>query len=134
MRANRAVDTQPEQAVRSAIHRMGLRFRKHAQPLKGLRCRADVVFPCEKVAVFVDGCFWHSCPTHGNVPQDIGGYWHAKLRRNAERDRRNNEILEGAGWLVIRCWEHDDPKLAAASIRSAVLARRATPATQPDLS
>lgn len=125
MQGNRARDTRPEQAVRSALHRLGLRFRKHTQPLKGLRCQADAVFSREKVAVFVDGCFWHGCPTHGNVPNDSNGYWAAKLSRNIERDLRNNNALESAGWLVLRYWEHEDPSAVATSVRSAVLERRA---------
>lgn len=110
--------------MRSSMHRLGLRFRKHAQPLKGLRCQADAVFPREKVAVFVDGCFWHGCPEHGRVPADPGGYWAAKLGRNMERDRRNIDALESAGWLPLRYWEHEDPASIAVDVQKAVLARR----------
>src|SRR4051812_23036418 len=78
MQGNRAFDTRPERSVRSAVHSLGLRFRKHAQPIKDLRCTADIVFPREQVAVFIDGCFWHGCPNHGRVPKDQNGYWAAK--------------------------------------------------------
>jgi DNA mismatch endonuclease, patch repair protein len=90
-----------------------------------LRCRADVVFPRERVAVFIDGCFWHCCPTHGNVPQDPNGYWARKLGRNVERDRRNERALKAAGWLVLRIWEHDDVGGAALAVQAAVISRRA---------
>jgi DNA mismatch endonuclease (patch repair protein) len=129
MQGNRARDTRPEQAARSALHRLGLRFRKHAQPLKGLRCQADAVFPREKVAVFVDGCFWHGCPEHGRVPSDKNGYWAAKLGRNMERDQRNNKALGDAGWLVLRYWEHEDPTQIALDVQAAVSRRRAQAAT-----
>jgi DNA mismatch endonuclease (patch repair protein) len=125
MQGNRGQDTGPEQAIRSALHRHGLRFRKHASPLRGLRCQVDAVFSREKVAVFVDGCFWHGCPEHGRVPKDRNGYWAAKLGRNMERDQRNNKALSDAGWLVLRYWEHEDPAQVALDVRSAVLSRRA---------
>jgi DNA mismatch endonuclease, patch repair protein len=82
------------------------------------------VFRRERVAIFVDGCFWHSCPTHGNVPRDPDGYWAAKLKRNIERDIRNNRDLESAGWLVLRIWEHDDPEAAADRVQRALRERR----------
>lgn len=125
MQGNRAQDTRPELAVRSSLHRLGLRFHKHAQPLKGLRCKADVVFPREKVAVFVDGCFWHGCSEHGRVPSDRNGYWAAKLGRNMERDQRNNKALAAAGWLALRYWEHEDPGRVSLDVQAAVLRRRA---------
>lgn len=125
MQGNRGRDTRPEQAVRSALHRLGLRFRKHARPLKGLPCQADAVFPREKVAVFVDGCFWHGCPQHGRIPKDRNGYWAAKLGRNMERDERNNRALAEAGWLALRYWEHEDLARIALDVRTVVLRRRA---------
>jgi DNA mismatch endonuclease (patch repair protein) len=95
------------------------------QPLRGLRCQADAIFPRERVAVFVDGCFWHGCPEHGRVPNDRNGYWAAKLGRNMERDLRNNDALAAAGWLVLRFWEHEDPPQVAREVHTAVLRRRA---------
>jgi DNA mismatch endonuclease (patch repair protein) len=129
MQGNRAQDTRPELAVRSALHKLGLRFRKHAQPLKGLRCQADVIFPREKVAVFVDGCFWHGCPDHGRVPSDRNGYWAAKLGGNMERDQRNNKALSAAGWLALRYWEHEDPGRISLDVQAVVLRRRDQAAT-----
>lgn len=125
MQGNQARDTRPEIRVRSALHRSGLRFRKHARPVPELRCQADVVFPREKIAVFIDGCFWHGCPEHANVPHDSNGYWVAKLGRNIERDLRNNKALAVAGWLVLRYWEHEDASKVAVEVRAAILAQRA---------
>src|ERR1043165_3463715 len=96
MQANRG-ETRPEVALRSELHRRGFRFRKHAAPLKNLRCRADIVFPAAKVAVFVDGCFWHVCPKHGTFPKSNADWWKLKLERNQARDRRNDAALAGAG-------------------------------------
>lgn len=124
MQGNRGRDTKPERLLRSALHRLGLRFRKDLAPITSLKCRADVVFPRERVAIFVDGCFWHCCPQHGNVPRDRNGYWAAKLRRNAERDLRNNHVLGSEGWLVMRFWEHEDPLVAAEKVRVAVQERQ----------
>jgi DNA mismatch endonuclease (patch repair protein) len=120
MRGNRGTDTRPEIVLRSALHRIGLRFRKHVAPIPAVRCRADVVFRRQRVAVFVDGCFWHQCPQHGVRPETNKGYWAEKLRRNVERDRRNEAELEAHGWTVIRVWEHDDPLDAAHRIAETV--------------
>lgn len=125
MQGNRGKDSGPELAVRSAMHRLGLRFRKHTQPLKGLRCEADAVFRRERIAVFIDGCYWHGCREHGRIPSDTNGYWAAKLGRNMERDIRNNRALSEAGWLPLRYWEHEDPIQVAEEVRALVLERRA---------
>lgn len=117
MRGNRGSDTRPEVALRSELHRRGLRFRKGVVPPgSGARCRADVVFISARVAVFVDGCFWHRCPDHGTRPRTNVGYWRAKLDRNVERDRANDAALAAARWRVVRVWEHEDPAEAAARI------------------
>jgi len=118
MQSNRCVDTKPEVRLRSALHRRGLRFRKHTRPVQALRCTADVVFPTERVAVFVDGCFWHSCPQHGTRPKKNGDWWNAKLDRNVERDRRNDDQLAAEGWCVVRIWEHQPVDEAAALVQS----------------
>lgn len=123
MRGNRSRDTRPEVAVRSALHRRGLRFRKNVRPIAGLRCSADVVFPTSRIAVFVDGCFWHRCPVHGTQPSTNATYWSAKLDRNVERDRRADQALAAAGWLVIRVWEHEPPDQAAERVAVVVRAR-----------
>jgi DNA mismatch endonuclease (patch repair protein) len=117
MQGNRGSDTRPEVMLRSALHRRGLRFRKGVVPPRsGVRCRADVVFPAARVVVFVDGCFWHRCPEHGTRPRTNAAYWQAKLDRNVARDRANDESLAGAGWRVVRIWEHEDPDNAAERI------------------
>jgi DNA mismatch endonuclease, patch repair protein len=116
MQGNRSRDTRPEVAIRSAVHRRGLRFRKHIAPFPGLRCTADLVFPRERIAVFVDGCFWHGCAQHGKRPSTNSAYWTAKISRNAERDLHNTEALRAAGWTVLRLWEHEQPAAAAARI------------------
>lgn len=123
MVGNRGSDTTPERALRSALHSRGLRFFKNRRPA-GLNCRADVVFATERVAVFVDGCFWHRCPIHGVAPRTNADYWTPKLDRNVARDRRNDEALRSAGWEVVRVWEHEQPDRAAAYIAENVLARR----------
>jgi DNA mismatch endonuclease (patch repair protein) len=93
-----------------------MRYRKHVRPDPLLRCTADVVFSRERLAIFVDGCFWHGCPQHGRKPARNSGYWSAKLDRNAARDARNNALLEENGWTVVRAWEHEDPRDVAARI------------------
>lgn len=106
MQANRS-DSAVERALRSALHRRGLRFRKHVNVVPGLRCRPDVVFTCPRVAVFVDGCFWHCCPLHGTQAKANGEWWRTKLAANVARDRRNDAALRRAGWTVLRVWEHE---------------------------
>ena len=123
MQGNRAVDTLPELALRSELHRRGYRFRKAAAPVKGMRCRADIVFARARVAVFVDGCFWHRCPEHGTSPRTNSDYWQVKLDRNVARDRRNDDALAASGWAVVRVWEHEDV-LDAADRIEATLDRR----------
>jgi DNA mismatch endonuclease (patch repair protein) len=120
MQGNRGRDTSPEVRLRSVLHRRGLRFRKHVAPLAGLRCQADLVFPGARVAVFVDGCFWHGCPVHGRTPRSNTDYWQAKIERNRRRDERNNGLLAEAGWTVVRVWEHEDPALVADRIAQVV--------------
>jgi len=111
---NRRVDTKPEVAVRSELHRRGLRFRKDTSIRVGrLLVHPDVVFTRSRIAVFVDGCFWHGCPLHGTTPTSNVAYWVPKLAANKKRDRRVNEELTAHGWLVIRCWEHDAPEQVA---------------------
>lgn len=117
MKGNRREDTRPEIALRSELHRRGLRFRKNLalRPAQRIR-RVDIVFPAARLAVFVDGCFWHGCPTHGNQPKENIGYWSAKLARNVSRDSQVNTELGASGWTVIRVWEHEDVGEAAARI------------------
>ena len=115
-------DTPAEMALRSALHRQGLRFRVDAAPLSGLRRRADIVFRSEKIAVFVDGCFWHGCPLHGTWPKSNGEWWKRKIERTRQRDAETDRRLVEAGWRVIRVWEHDDLEKAAEQVISSVRA------------
>ena len=123
-RRQRTRDTGPELALRSALHRLGLRFRVDRSVLPGRRFRADVVFGPARVAVFVDGCFWHSCPVHGNRPRNNAEWWAVKLDANVERDRSTDSLLTAEGWLPLRVWEHEDPAAAAARVGAAVRSRR----------
>jgi DNA mismatch endonuclease (patch repair protein) len=125
MRGSTRRDTRPEKAVRAALHALGLRFRIDARVWSSPGApRPDIVFRRGRVAVFVDGCFWHSCPTHCRMPKTNLDYWGPKLARNRERDRRNDHALSEAGWLVIRIWEHEDPEEAALRIAAAIRTRR----------
>ncbi len=90
--------------------------------IPGSRVRPDVVFPRLRIAVFVDGCFWHCCPTHGTVPKRNADWWVEKLERNRLRDRRVDDDLEAAGWIVVRVWEHEPSEQAAARIAKAIRA------------
>lgn len=111
-----------EKDLRSRLHRSGLRFRKHAAPLEGLRCRPDVVFTKRRIAVFVDGCFWHACPHHGSAPKANREWWRNKLDANVARDRRNDAALRQAGWTVLRFWTHQPVEKMADAIQQAVTA------------
>lgn len=124
-RANRRSGTKPEVQVRSALHGRGLRFRKdHLVRSDGLRVRPDVVFTRWKVAVFIDGCFWHCCPEHHHTPKRNLDYWVPKLQANVARDLRVDAALVEAGWVVVRVWEHEDVDTAADRIALAVRKRR----------
>lgn len=122
MQANRRSDTKPEVALRSALHARGYRFRKdHRLDLDGgVRVRPDIVFTRRKVAVFVDGCFWHVCPDHGREPTTNEWYWTPKLRRNVARDRAADAALSAAGWRVVRLWEHEPLAAAIEAVVAAV--------------
>lgn len=98
----RGKDTTPELKLRKALWDAGLRYRKQYG-----RRKIDIAFPGRRVAVFVDGCFWHGCPLHGTVPDSNRGYWLPKLERNKQRDRENTAVLKDEGWTVIRVWEHE---------------------------
>jgi DNA mismatch endonuclease (patch repair protein) len=124
MQANRSRDTKPELAVRRLLHARGLRYRVNYRPVKGLRRTADIVFTRQRVAVFIDGCYWHSCPEHGSQPAVNADYWTPKLQRNRERDEDTSTRLRAEGWTVLRFWEHDDVSAVAAQVSSAARAVR----------
>lgn len=117
MRANRRRDTVPELAVRRLVHAAGLRYRVDFAPLSAnRRLKADLVFTRARVAVFVDGCFWHGCPRHHTVAKRNAGFWAEKVAGNRTRDKRTNSMLGEAGWTVLRFWEHEDPAEVAERI------------------
>src|SRR2546422_1051042 len=93
MSLQRERDTEPEVAIRAALHRRGLRFGIHRKPLAGLRREADIVFPTERVAVFVDGCFWHGCPVHKTIPKRNESFWRDKILANQFRDAETDTAL-----------------------------------------
>jgi DNA (cytosine-5)-methyltransferase 1 len=123
MAATKRRDTNPELALRSALHRMGLRFSVD-RAINGNRRRTDVVFPTERVAVYVDGCFWHGCPEHGTIPKQNQQWWLDKLDANKVRDAATTEALIAEGWHVLRFWEHEEPAAAALLVCDLVLALR----------
>jgi len=118
MSRQRRRDTVPEVALRRELHRRGRRFFVDKAPLPGMRRRADLVFPRHRVAVYVDGCFWHSCPQHATFPKNNAEWWAAKLAANVQRDRDTDERLQTAGWTVVRVWEHEDPITAATRVEA----------------
>lgn len=124
MRANRRRDTKPELLLRSALHRQGWRFRVDAPVYaSGRRVRPDIVFPKRRVAVFIDGCFWHSCPEHGLKPKANATYWEAKLNGNKARDTADSHALRQDGWKVVRVWEHDKIDDAVEAVKTALESR-----------
>lgn len=133
MRGNRSRDTAPERALRSALHALGLRFRVDARPVQAIARRADVVLRGDRVAVFLDGCFWHGCPDHFRPPATNPGYWTAKIAGNVARDASTTALLEAAGWVVVRVWEHESAAAAARRIaaRLVVLRAGAMPSDRP---
>jgi DNA mismatch endonuclease (patch repair protein) len=125
MQAQRSRDTAPEIALRRALYAMGLRYRVHQRPLPSLRRQADIAFRGARVAVFVDGCFWHGCEQHGRRVHRVNEwYWPEKIERNRHRDRDTDAQLAAAGWQVIRVWEHERPDVVARRVARTVIQRR----------
>jgi len=120
--------TGPEVLIRKELHRRGLRFRIHNRGLPG---RPDVIFTAARIAVFVDGCFWHSCPDHGILPKNNREWWRKKLKRNVERDHEKDVQLEGMGWRVVHVWEHEPPSTAADTIEQLWRTARGSAARRP---
>lgn len=124
MKAAKPRDTAPEIALRSALHKKGLRFRIDVKPIKELNRKADIVFRPAKVAIFVDGCFWHGCPIHGTKAKANAEFWDQKIKQNQERDKDTVLRLEAAGWRVIRVWEHEDSEKIAQGIYDIVVKQK----------
>jgi DNA mismatch endonuclease (patch repair protein) len=121
MSGQRRRDTAPELALRRELYRLGRRYRVQVAPLPGLRRTADIVFLGRRVAVFVDGCFWHGCPEHGRRQHAVNAwYWPEKIARNQRRDHETSRILIDAGWTVVRVWEHEDTSAAALRVVAAL--------------
>ncbi|MFE2010193.1 very short patch repair endonuclease [Streptomyces sp. NPDC059491] len=125
MSKQRSRDTGVEKALRSALHAAGLRYRVHRRPVKGLRREADIVFGPAKVAVFVDGCFWHGCPVHATWPKRNSAFWREKIEKNRARDANTDTRLTEAGWVSVRVWEHESAVEAAPRVAAIVAERRA---------
>jgi DNA mismatch endonuclease (patch repair protein) len=116
MQGNKSRDTAPELAVRRLLHASGLRYRVDVRPIPGLRRTADIVFTKKKIAVFIDGCFWHACPVHYTAPRTNVDYWLPKIEKNVVRDTDTNQQLMEAGWTVVRYWSHQAPEDVAARV------------------
>jgi DNA mismatch endonuclease (patch repair protein) len=116
MRSNKRRDTRPELLVRRILHARGLRYRVDHRVVAESRTRADIAFTRRRIAVFIDGCFWHSCPDHLHLPKANAHYWVPKLARNVERDGEVTALLRRLGWTVLRFWEHEAPEEVAEAI------------------
>ncbi|WP_371403461.1 very short patch repair endonuclease [Kribbella sp. NBC_00662] len=124
MSRQKSRNTRVEVELRKRLHGAGLRYRVHRRPVLGVRREADVVFTAARVAVFVDGCFWHGCPLHATWPKTNAEFWREKIDGNRRRDANTDARLAEAGWLVVRVWEHEGVDAAAARIERAVAERR----------
>lgn len=133
MQSNRRRDTALELAVRSELHRRGLRYRvDHPVRAPGRRpIRPDVVFTRRRVAVFLDGCFWHGCPTHATWPKSNAGFWRDKIAANRRRDAENATRLTSEGWTVLRFWEHDSPDRIADEVERVIATKRGDESSPP---
>lgn len=125
-------DTKPELELRRRLHRQGFRFRVDRQVIREVRRRADVVFASARVAIFVDGCFWHGCANHATWPKRNADFWRDKIETNRSRDLDTDRRLAAAGWTVVRVWEHEDPDAAAQRIAALLRSRKAATAPSPD--
>jgi DNA mismatch endonuclease (patch repair protein) len=125
MQRVRQKNTSAESALRRELHARGLRYRIHVPVLTKPRRVADLAFSGPRVAVFVDGCFWHGCPLHATWPKQNAEFWRAKIMANQDRDRDTSERLRAEGWRVVRVWEHEPPTLAAGRIAKIIETRAA---------
>jgi DNA mismatch endonuclease (patch repair protein) len=124
-------DTRIELALRRELFGRGLRYRLQGPVVPGTRRKGDLEFRAARVAVFVDGCFWHACPIHGSVPKSNRAWWKEKLEGNVRRDRDTDERLTASGWTVIRVWEHEPTTAAAERIEATVRAALGEPTSRP---
>lgn len=124
MSKQKSRNTGIEMALRQVLHRAGFRYRVHRRPIKGVRREADLVFGPARVAVFVDGCFWHGCPEHATWPKNNADFWRDKIETNRRRDADTDARLQEAGWLPLRIWEHETVDVAADRVITAVRERR----------
>ena len=131
MQKMRRSSTRPETLIRRELHRRGLRFRVNYRSLPG---RPDVVFTSARIAVFVDGCFWHACPDHFVMPKNNREWWREKLEQNVARDRRKDQQLDELGWMVVHAWEHEDPVEVADQIEQLWRSRRSKTTRQSEMS
>ena len=120
MQGNRGRDTGPELRLRRELHALGVRYRVNVKLEEDLRTRADLALKGVRLAVFVDGCFWHGCSEHGGAPKTNSEYWSGKITRNIERDRQTDAALRARGWTVVRIWEHQDAEKAAEHLRKTI--------------
>lgn len=127
MQANTRRDTKPELQVRRLLHAAGLRYRVDFRAIPEHRWRVDIAFTRRRIAVFIDGCFWHGCPIHATYPKTNSDYWLPKLERNRARDLDATSALKAAGWRVLRFWEHQAPGEIADTIVHEVAVRLGTP-------
>jgi DNA mismatch endonuclease (patch repair protein) len=131
MSKQRTRDTDTEIALRRQLHARGVRYRLHLRIVPGTRREVDIVIPRARLAVFVDGCFWHGCPVHESYPRANGAWWRDKIEGNQRRDADTDERLSAAGWRVIRVWEHEDPDTAAEAVLSMINERQPSGAARP---
>jgi DNA mismatch endonuclease, patch repair protein len=129
MRRVRQKNTDAESALRRELHALGLRYRVQVPVLTKPRRVADIVFVGPRVAVFVDGCFWHGCPSHATWPKNNADFWRAKIVTNQQRDRDTDSRLRADGWEVVRVWAHEAPREAASKVAALVRARTAKRST-----
>ncbi|WP_435809375.1 very short patch repair endonuclease [Streptomyces seoulensis] len=125
-------DTAPEVAVRRLLHAAGMRYRVNV-PVPGMPRRTiDIVFGRAKIAVFMDGCFWHGCPEHATHPKANAEWWRAKLAKNMARDLETTRHLRSAGWTVLRFWEHEPVAEVARHIGETVTTARSRTTRPPE--
>lgn len=124
MQGNRSRDTSPEIAVRRLLHAAGLRYRLHVALLPDRRRTADIVFTRQRVAVLIDGCYWHGCPDHYTAPKANAAFWREKVERNRARDADTTAKLQASGWTVLRFWTHDSAHDIANTVRAELVGHR----------